>query len=290
MAKKLITNRQTENLNDFAYVDDNNDVVLGVSIKSIEGSGGETIVPGQEELQSGAIATISGDYIYSTEQEDFTATTASGAKTVTISGLSFTLEDRHVIKIVKISSTGERTNLPLTTVTVSSGVITLSDMETAFTATDTVKVYLEGPKKSYDSDTNTQLTSDQNTVDNDPEQLVDLTNQAAGTTYYEIPLQGYAKAALSYFITADTDFTVALSVWVTSNPDATLSSDTDWVEKTTEVFGGAVSVNNTTDKDYEGLPSDLFPVNRAKVKIVVTDAGSGAANAVDVWVQKELTK
>lgn len=115
-------------------------------------------------LQSTASGSSSGSSVgggsstYSNAQGDFTATITDATKNITIAGLPFTLEDIHVVggSIKKITSAGVVSTVPLTTVTVSAGVITVSDADN-FATGDSVLVYLVGPDKAYDEDVDANL-------------------------------------------------------------------------------------------------------------------------------------
>jgi len=96
---------------------------------------------------------------YSNAQGDFTATITASSTNITITGLSFTLEEKHVLGgyIKKIDSSGNVMDLPLTDVAVSGGVITLADASN-FASGDTVLVSLLGPDKAYDDDLDANLS------------------------------------------------------------------------------------------------------------------------------------
>ena len=72
-------------------------------------------------------------------------------KTITLSGLPFTLLVEHVVggSIKKIDTNGDVTDLPLTNVTVAGDIITLGDIDD-FVATDEVSVVLRATEKGYD--------------------------------------------------------------------------------------------------------------------------------------------
>lgn len=92
-----------------------------------------------------------GASVYSTAQDDFTATINNGTKTITTAGLPFTLETKHVVNglIKKTTSADVVTTVPLTKISVSSSVITLADADD-FVTGDTVEVTLVGPDKGFD--------------------------------------------------------------------------------------------------------------------------------------------
>ena len=125
----------------------------------------------------GAVGGGNNTYVNPT---DFTATITNATKTITIAGLSFTLEDKHVINgsIKKISSAGVVSKVPLTTVTVASDVITLADADD-FVTGDEVVVTITGPDKGYDKG----IDANRSSIDNPdyahnttPEPLISETN------------------------------------------------------------------------------------------------------------------
>jgi hypothetical protein len=111
----------------------------------------------------GAGGAGGGSIVYTNAAGDFTATPGDGDKTITIAGLPFTLEAIHVVggSIKRIDTNDEVTNVKLTDVAVSSGVITLSD-EDNFALTDTLYVTLIGPDKWYDRNLDNAKTNTQN--------------------------------------------------------------------------------------------------------------------------------
>jgi hypothetical protein len=100
---------------------------------------------------SGAGGAGGGSIVYTNAAGDFTATPGDGVKTVTITGLPFTLEAKHVAggSIKKIDTNDIATDVPLTDVAVAAGVITLADADN-FATTDELYVTLIGPDKWYD--------------------------------------------------------------------------------------------------------------------------------------------
>ncbi len=93
-----------------------------------------------------------GSIVYTNAAGDFTATANNGAKTITITGLPFTLEEINVAggTIKKIAVTTDVvTTLTPTTIAVAGGVITLTGVDD-FATGDVVYVTLIGPDKWYD--------------------------------------------------------------------------------------------------------------------------------------------
>lgn len=113
----------------------------------IANSDGEVIDP-----STGASAsTGGGSSTYSTAQGDFTATVTDGTTNITITGLPFTLEEKHVVNgsIKKITSAGVVSTVDSGNISVSGGVITLSEADD-FVSGDEVIVSVTGPDKAYD--------------------------------------------------------------------------------------------------------------------------------------------
>lgn len=104
-----------------------------------------------------------GSIVYTNAADDFIATPTTGAKTITITGLPFTLEVKHVIagSIKRVASDGTVTAVVLDAVQVAGGVITLPN-ETNFVAGDVVLVTLIGPDKAYDKALDVQKVVNQN--------------------------------------------------------------------------------------------------------------------------------
>lgn len=94
---------------------------------------------------------------YSNITGDFTATANVGFKTITLSVyastvLSTVIGARNLVagSVLKITSGGFVSVLPLTTVTYAANVFTLPDMASNFSTGDTVIVRLIGPDKGFD--------------------------------------------------------------------------------------------------------------------------------------------
>ena len=113
---------------------------------------------GGSAVTGGGIA--GGLMSYSNAAGDFVATvTASGNKQITVTGLPFTLEDKHVIagfgNIQK--STGQVIPLDFSNIAVAaSSVITLSANSASLASSDTVMITVIGPDKTHDKDNDAQ--------------------------------------------------------------------------------------------------------------------------------------
>jgi len=104
-----------------------------------------------DPASGGASAGGGGNNTWSNAQGDFTAATTDSTKTITLTGLPFTLEWEHIAlgSIWKKSSAGVLIELDKNPFSVSGDVITLPD-EDDFVAGDEVLVSLFGPDKAYD--------------------------------------------------------------------------------------------------------------------------------------------
>lgn len=133
---------------------------------------------------AGAGGAGGGSIVYTNAAGDFIATANDATKTITITGLPFTLEAIHVVggTIKKVTVANVVEDIPLTDVAVAANVITLADADD-FVATDTVYVTLIGPDKWYDRDLDNALVNVQNPNYGhytDVEHIVEETN--LGTT------------------------------------------------------------------------------------------------------------
>lgn len=96
-------------------------------------------------------ATGGGASTYSNASGDFTATPTVGTTNITITGLPFTLEEKHLVNgsIKRIDSDGLVSVVDSGTISVSGSVITLDEADD-FETGDSVVVSLTGPDKAYD--------------------------------------------------------------------------------------------------------------------------------------------
>lgn len=192
-----------------------------------------------------------GNNTYSNANGDFVATITNATKNITITGLPFTLEAIHVVagSIKKIAvTTNAVTSLPLTNVSVSGGVITLSNASSNFVTGDTVLVNLIGPDKAYDRALDNQKIIVQNPQYGhytSVETLVSETNllgykataDAGGSTTLIVDADGafsVANQAVGYiaYQTTDGQSATISSVDSTTNiTTATLSGSATWASK-----------------------------------------------------------
>jgi len=160
-----------------------------------------------------------GNNNYSNMAGDFTATITNGAKTVTIAGLPFTLEDIHVVAGISkvIDSSGNVKTISTDNVTVSSGVITYSDKSENFSTGDEMVLTLVGPDKTYDSSLDVEKVIDQAPLWSrytDPETLVTAQDLTASYADYgsEIDMQGYTHLRVAIVADANNSEDVTLKL------------------------------------------------------------------------------
>lgn len=96
---------------------------------------------------------FNGNSIYSNAQGDFAVSPVAGTKTLSVSGLPFTLESPHVVagSARSITVSGLVSTLPLSNVSVISGIITLSDVPSNFVGTESILLLIVGPDKATDT-------------------------------------------------------------------------------------------------------------------------------------------
>jgi hypothetical protein len=127
--------------------------VLTISEAAYNASDTFIVVTNVPRASAASSGVGGGSIVYSNASGDFIATITNATKNITITGLSsFTLEAMHVVagSIKKIAvTTNVITNVALTNVAVSGGVITVSDTDN-FVTGDVVVVTLIGPDKAYD--------------------------------------------------------------------------------------------------------------------------------------------
>lgn len=253
-----------------------------------------------DELFSGLLGMISGvslgssggggggNNTWSTAQGDFTATPTTATANITVTGLSWAFAEENVSSIVKYDSSGNKETLNTSQISVSGGVITLGN-EDDFEAGDTVSVTLIGPDKAYDKSLDSNIvfvTNPEYAHYTSPEQLVDLTNTADATTSrYVIPFESYEKLSLhAKLVSGQAADTITVTFWATNNSAADDSADTDWVDISTTLFGGAsISANDETTEGIYFL-NDVVAL-KFMVKIVVA-AGGTPANTTDIFIKK----
>ncbi len=239
----------------------------------IAGGGGGTT--------SGSSTSVGGGNNTYNNIEDFIAVPNVGTKTITITGLTvFTVEVLNVMfgSIKKEDTvTGAITQLPLTTITVAGGIITLNDMADNFLATDNIGVVLVGPDKRADNTLNTNLNTNQNpeydhyTAAN---HIINELNKTAGTYRIEVFSDSYKNHAIQLAGSGGVTF----KLYATLDPTATTSSVTYWEDVSNTIMGAASLVNST---GLYFVDTAMMPV-RFMVEYVLSDA----TNAIDAFWRK----
>lgn len=247
-------------------------------------------IEGIVEVSGGAGSGGGGSSTYSNASGDFTATPTVDAKTITISGLPFTLEDKHVVfgSIKKIDSSGNVSSVLTTNVSVSAGVITLSDADN-FVTGDSVVVTLIGPDKAYDSTLDVDKVSVSNpdfahytTVEN----IISATNDAVANYYYspEIFMDGYQNLAIQ--LTGSTGGSgVVFKIYATLNssastPTAASAPSADWIDVSTYIFGSpSITLNS-------GNSNLFYTDGKMPYKYIISYDIDNATNATDIFIRK----
>lgn len=132
--------------------------------------------------------------------------------------------------------------------------------------------------KTYDSTTNSNSSSSVNPEwahYTCAEHVVDEANVAAGTNYTVINMDGYRQLVLQVLGTGGVTFTA----YATLSDDAsnTNSTDTQWVDKSTELLGAASVVDSSAL-----VKNDFIMYKKVMIKYVTSDS----TNAVDVWARR----
>ena len=231
-----------------------------------------------------------GSIVYTNAAFDFTATPGPGARTITITGLPYTLEAKHVIggSIKRKTVAGAITDVKTTNVLVSGGVVTLSDADDTFATGDELYMTLIGPDKWYDQPQDAAKVIVENRLHyTDIEHIVDASDGTAAYPYYSapIPAAGY-KFAMFHFTGSSAVAGVAFRIYVTGNPNAAIPADgdaapsLDWDDASIDIMG----VTGTT-LDGE---SDTFFVDGPSMphQYIVQYTPDTGTNETDIFIRK----
>jgi hypothetical protein len=260
--------------NDQALVD----LLVGYAVAATSGGGG---------------GAGGGSIVYTNAAGDFIATPTTGAKTITITGLPFTLEEVHLMggSIKKRDASNVITALFSGTedYSISGGVITLADADN-FVATDEVYITLIGPDKWYDRPQDGAKTLVQNPEwahYTDVEHIVDDSNATVDQHYSPaIPVEGYRNIAFQ-FTGSSSGSGVTFKIYGTLNPSAALPADgdaapsTDWVDMGIEIIGTATKV-------LDGGNSAMYFVDTSLMldRYIIQYEPDNATNETDVFIRK----
>jgi len=264
----------------FTPATDKGQVIMAVQTADVVDAGdkGALRMTMARELMVNSRIAGDGFGTYANRRGDFIATPTTGAKTITVTGLPFTLEAEHVLQVRKRTSAGVEMTLPLTTITVSGGVITLADAPN-FVAGDVVSVLLEGAAKTYDRSLDIQKTVNQSpdrasyVIDS----LIDTTNVAIGTAYLPsstgMSMDGFKDLSISGKL-IDADGTVTVTIEATDDEDST---NADWVQVYYYDNKNNTTVNTwtvTNDTLTFAGSLDNFNYNLFRVKVVQADSAT----------------
>jgi len=254
----------------------------------------QTNIP--RSLSSGASGAGGGSIVYTNAAGDFTATINNGTKTITITGLPFTLQAIHVAggSIKKIAvTTNVLTTLTPTTIAVAGGLIALTGIDD-FVTGDVVYMTLIGPDKWYDQDLDNAKTNVQNpdyAHYTDPDHIVDVTDATVDQHYSgEIFPASYPYLAIQLTANATTGAAgVVFKFWGTLNPDAATPADlaaapsTDWADISVEVLGAATVTLGTAATE-----SKIYNIDSPTMlhKYIIQYDPGHATNTVDIFIGK----
>jgi hypothetical protein len=236
-----------------------------------------------------------GSIVYTNAAGDFVATPGTGAKTVTITGLPFTLDYEHLIggsikKVVAAGGSPESVYSGTESIVISGGVITLADADD-FVGTETLYVTLIGPDKWYDRNQDAAKFLDQNpdwAHYTDVEHIVDDSN-ATVDQHYSVPISadGYRDIAFQ-FTGSSAGAGVTFKIYATLNPTAATPADgdatpsLDWVDVSTPIIGAAtVVLDGGASGLYFGSPSPSMPY-----KYIVQYEPDNVTNETDIFIRQ----
>jgi len=207
--------------------------------------------------------------VYTSIGGDFKATANDGTKTITITGLPFTLEASHVIagSIELVDTDGYSFMLNNDAVTVSSGVITLLAMASNFESTDTVNVELQGKPPKSSTDVNATITNEQNvpwnrTITSQPVlSSAQLLTGTAADVGSEINCEGYNYAYFymtTTIVATDTDFRLTVFAKHESGGGEEMPMDDNFVEISGSTFTAPSTAALPWFEQTENKDADLL--------------------------------
>jgi hypothetical protein len=241
---------------------------------------------------SGAGSAGGGSIVYSNASKDFVATPAVGAKTITITELPFTLEDKNIAvgSVKVIDSNGDTKSIfsGQGNVTVSGGVITLGNADD-FVSGDTVVVTLIGPDKAYAKLLDALKVIIQNNEwahYTDIEHILDESDATVDQHYTPpIFMEGFRNITIQ-FTGSSGGSGVTFKIYGTVNPSAALPADgdaapsLDWFDLTTAITGGATVV-------LDGGNSEVHKDNEYMVdRYLIQYEPDNATNESDIFIRK----
>ena len=251
---------------------------------------------------SSAAGAGGGNNTYSNASGDFTATITDSTTNITIAGLPFTLEAKHVaagwIKKIAVTS-NDVTYVPTTNVSVSGGVITLADADN-FATGDVVVVMLVGPDKAYDVSLDNQLVAVQNpeyahttSIETISETNLGTDGTATGTDADTLTDSGAAWAvtsggvAVGYEAYDVTEAAAATVLSVTDGTNIETDAVTDWSGDTYSLpqlkrFEISADTYKYISIHYRLHAADEH--NSAYMKLYVTNDSDADTDSDDYWI------
>ena len=228
----------------------------------------------------------SGNDGWTTASGQISAVANIGTKTITLSGLSFTLTAEMVSggSIQKIDSSGNVTSVPITTVTVSGDIITLAGADD-FVSGDVVSVTLKAIDKAYDVNQDVNKVNIENPEwdhYNSIEHIVDIVDAPINTYFISIATESYRNMAIQLSATDATGF--EFKIYATLDEDATVpatggTAGTTWIEITSDISGGTITGVSIAELAF--IDTSLLPD-----RYLLEYTNQNATNTVDVWIRK----
>jgi len=215
-------------------------------------------------------------------------------RNITITGLPFTLEAKHVAYIFNIT---QKLLLfaPIDgfeSISVSGGVITYSSTLAALATGDLLHIQLYPPNYGTDEDGYGmfRLLNPPPRPNTSPEHLVSEEDQVVDTVNrYVVPWQDVYYGSIHAKLFADTaDDSVTMTVWATNNADADDTADDNWVNISTSVLGAASleAINETEEEVYFIDTEMVFLKMMIRIEYGLSSSGITENNSADVYIVK----
>jgi len=220
------------------------------------------------------------------------------SRNITITGLSFTLETKHLLHVYNITQ-GKLYHVPAPGVshcTVSGGVITFEASAGPVLASgDILHIQIWVPNKGSDLDgyPMVHVLNPEYAHSTSPIVLVAEEDETVdNVNRYVLPFEEYKDAGVYVKLFADSaDDSVFFSIWVTNDTDADDSADTGWVNVTDEFSDLANSdlviecINDTVEFYFwiQDRPALKYMI---KLEYGLSSSGITENNSADVIVIK----
>jgi hypothetical protein len=242
------------------------------------------------EISIGGGSSGGGNNAYTTASGQYTATANVGTKTITITGLPFSLSLCSVADggIKKIDASGNVSILDLTAISISGSVITLPN-EDNFVTGDTVCVTLVGPDKAYDANQDVDKVNVENPLWDrytDAESLVSASDIGATDDTWkdqgaEIDCRGYKTVGIWVNLTVNNSTGNQLQVL---SKHTSAGSDEYILETASEY---QKTLGNSDVKRYYEFGTTGIPYIQIQTKATDVDTGGGTEGTVSIDITKE---